>query len=442
MSDASRDPAAVSTRAQAIPDPAAPTKRDAPPARAEVIGHGLTWVATWSLRFVFIAAGAVVLGLLVKYGWYVIFPVLLALIFATVLAPVGFVLRERLGLPAGLAAGLALLGAIGVVVGAGFAVAPQVAGQSTEIAQDVNTGLQQVQDFVQSLEFVSADQIDAAVQGLQDVVTGSASSIASGLIVGVSAVTNALITLVIALVLTFLFLKDGRRFLPWVGRVAGPHAGDHLVEVGIRAWRTLGGFIRTQALVSLIDAVIIGAGLLVLGVPLAIPLAVLTFFAGFIPIVGAITAGALAVLVALVSNGITGALIVLAIIVAVQQLEGNVLSPWLQSKTMQLHPAVVLLSVTLGSTLFGITGAFLAVPVVAVAAVVLRYLDEVVTARTRPAVDPPYVDGLADNERPPAVHAERPLRDVDADDPVEQDRHDVAEHVVRDEDQQGSGRSH
>src|SRR5690606_1732758 len=123
----------------------------------------------------------------------------------------------------------------------------------------------------------------------------------------------------------------------------------------------LGGFIRTQAVVSAIDAVFIWIGLVIIGVPLAVPLAIITFFAGFIPIVGAFAAGALAVLVALVSNGTSGALWTLVVIIAVQQLEGNFLSPLLQSKTMDLHAAVVLLSVTLGGTMFGVAGAFLAV---------------------------------------------------------------------------------
>ena len=130
-----------------------------------------------------------------------------------------------------------------------------------------------------------------------------------------------------------------------------------------------------------------------LGVPLALPLAVLTFIAGFIPIVGAVVAGALGVLVALVSNGFTTALIVLIIIVAVQQLEGNVMQPMLQSRSLGLHAVVVLLAVTAGSTLYGIAGAFLAVPVVAAAAVVLRYLGERVDDRAAggpaPRVDPP-----------------------------------------------------
>ena len=143
-----------------------------------------------------------------------------------------------------------------------------------------------------------------------------------------------------------------------------------------RVWATLGGFIRTQTLVALIDAVIIGVGLWILGSPLAVPLAVITFFGGYIPIIGAFVSGALAVLVTLVTNDYKDALIALVIVIAVQQLEGNVLSPMLQGKNMNLHPAVVLLSVTAGGSLFGITGAFLAVPVAATVAEIMRYVNE------------------------------------------------------------------
>ena len=117
--------------------------------------------------------------------------------------------------------------------------------------------------------------------------------------------------------------------------------------------------------------------------PLAFVLAVVTFFAGFIPIIGAVTAGALAVVIALVSNGLINALLVLALILLVQQIEGNVLQPVLQSKAMGLHAAIVLLSVTVGSTLAGIIGAFLAVPVAATIATVLRYHAEMISLRAK-----------------------------------------------------------
>ena len=167
-----------------------------------------------------------------------------------------------------------------------------------------------------------------------------------------------------------------------VRRVTGRRVGWHITEALTRCWNTLGGFIRTQAIVSFIDAFFIGLGLFILGVPLAGPLAIITFFAGFIPIVGAFTAGALSVLVALVGNDFTTALIVLLIVIAVQQLEGNVLSPVLQSRAMNLHPVVVLLSVTVGGGLWGIIGAFLAVPVAAMIAEILRYIGDLTDLST------------------------------------------------------------
>jgi predicted PurR-regulated permease PerM len=233
-----------------------------------------------------------------------------------------------------------------------------------------------------------------------------------------SGVVNGLLTLVIA----FFLIKDGPKFLPWLHRVVGDRPGGHLVEVSKRVWKTLGDFIRTQALVSLVDSILIGAGLFILGVPLALPLAVLTFLGGFVPIVGAIVAGVLGVLVALVSNGFTTALIVLAIIVAVQQLEGNLLQPWLQSRSLNLHAVVVLLAVTGGSTLYGIAGAFLAVPAAAAAAVVLRYLSERVDARVAggeaPTIDPPLevvhvVGGLPGGATPDATVPGAPPDPVD-----------------------------
>jgi predicted PurR-regulated permease PerM len=352
--------------------------------RHQVIGDGLAWTANWSLRWILIAAGAVLLGLVVRETWSILLPVLLALILASVLQPLALLFERRLGFPTTLAAAAVLVGGLAVLIGVGFAIAPSVAGQADDIAADASSGLQEVQDGLQASNIVTEDQLAAAVEGLQDRITDSASSIASGVVVGVGAVGSALVTLVVTLILTFLFLKDGRKFLPWLGDFAGERVGPHLKEILGQSWSTLGGFIRTQALVSFIDAVLIGIGLLIVGVPLAIPLAILTFFGGFIPIVGAIVVGALAVLVALVSVSVTGALIVLGIIVAVQQLEGNVLQPWLQSKSVQLNAAVVLLAITLGSTLFGIVGAFLSVPVTAVAAVVLRYLNRLVSKESDP----------------------------------------------------------
>lgn len=357
--------------------------------RERLIGDGLSWLALWSLRWVLIAAGAVLLAWVVQRTWVIVLPVVLALVVTTVLEPLSRLYEHRLRLGPALAAAAALLTGLAVLVGTGLAIAPSVAGQADDIAADASSGLQELQDRVQSSDMVTEDQVDSGIQNIQGRLTDSADAIASGVLGTLGALGSGLVTLIITLLLTFFFLKDGRRFRPWLHAVTGRRAGPHVVTVLERSWATLGGFIRTQALVSLIDAIFIGVGLLLVGVPLAVPLAVLTFFGGFVPIVGAFVVGAIAVLVALVSVGWGGALIVLGIIVAVQQLEGNVLQPWLQSKVMRLHPAIVLLAVTLASTLFGIVGAFLAVPVVAVLAVTLRYLDEVVRDRTPPAAETP-----------------------------------------------------
>ena len=370
--------------------------------REQVIGDGIAWTARWSLRWVIIALGAYLVGLVISRFWSILLPVILALIVTTVLQPLVRLFEKRLKFPAGLASAAVLLGSFAIVILVGVLIAPAIASQAGDIANDASRGLTRVEGWVNDSNLISDQQVNSVVSAAQDKLTASASGIASGVLLGVSAVSSAVITLLITLILTFFFLKDGRRFAPWMRSLTGSRVGPHLVAVTSRAWLALGGFIRTQALVSLIDAVLIGAGLLIVGVPLAIPLAILTFFGGFIPIVGAVSVGAISVLVALVSNGVAGAIIIFVLILAVQQLEGNVLTPLLQSRTTNLHAALVLLGVALGSTLFGIIGAFLAVPALAVGAVIFRYLNEVVTERSpeeRPAVDDlPEPPGLGSSE--------------------------------------------
>ena len=351
------------------------------PERGATIGQGIAWLATWSLRLILIAVAAVLLGMLVGRLWSVVLPVLLALLLASVLWPPTAWLRRRRVAPA-LAAAIVLLTSLALLLGLLGSLAPSVASQLGDIAVQAGQGLVQVQEYVTRPPLDLADaQVDAAVQGLTERLQGSAAALASGVLYGVTAVGSLLVTAALALVLTFFFIKDGPRFLPWLRGVVGDRVGAHLDVVLTRSWSTLGSFIQGQALVGLVDAVLIGIGLVVLGVPLALPLAVLTFFGGFIPIVGAFVVGALAVLVALVTKGTTTALIVTAIIFAVQQIEGNVLQPLLQGKSLRLHPGLVLVAVAAGSGLYGVAGAFLSVPVAAVAAVVLRYLSEVIDGR-------------------------------------------------------------
>ncbi len=333
------------------------------------------------MRLVAVAAALWVLSWVIGKSWVILLPVVLALIVCTVLWPPVRWLRDK-GMPPAAAALLVLVAAVAVLAGILAAVTPAIVNQAGELAEQATAGVVKVRDWLGGPPLnISDAQLNSAVDAINDTLNSSSAKIASGLFTGVGAATSALVTFFTAIVVAFFFLKDGPRFLPWLRHVSGRPAAPHLAEILQRVWATLGGFIRTQAIVSLVDAVLIGIGLVVLGVPLAYALAILTFIGGFVPIVGAFVAGGLAVLVALVANGPVNALIVLGIIVAVQQLEGNVLQPWLQSKSMKLHAVIVLLAVTLGASLFGVVGAFLAVPVAAAVAVILRYYDEQVAGR-------------------------------------------------------------
>jgi putative heme transporter len=341
-------------------------------------------LATWSLRAVLVALGVALVVFLVGQLWVAFLPVALALILATLLRPpVTWLVRLRF--PPGLAAVVAILAAFALIGGVAVLIEQRVAGQFGQLFNQGAAGLGQIQRWLAGppLNLASARN-GTLVSSLVGDFQQRAATIVSTAFTAVSTLTSILVTVLLTIVLTFLFIKDADRFLPWMGRWIGPPAGPHIEAVLQRSWTVLGSFVRTQALVGLLDAVLIGIALLILGVPLALPLMVLIFFAeAFLPVVGAIVMGALCVLVALVGNGITTAVIVLIVVVVVPQIEGNVFLPYLQGRSLKLHPAIVLLAVTAGGEIFGVSGALLAVPVIAVASELARYLSEQANARAR-----------------------------------------------------------
>jgi len=352
--------------------------------RGEIIASDGRTAAAWALRFIIIVAASALLLYLLKFVWVGLLPALLALVVSTVLWPPVRALRNRVGAPPALAVTLVLLAFFGIIAAIFALMAPLVQNQGGQLIEQSQKGITDTVAWAEerfNLGIIDSDRVQQTLQQITDFVRGQASNIASGVMSGIGIVASVSTTLVLTLILTFFFLKDGDRFLPWLRKYVGIKSGWHLTEVLMRCWNTLAGFIRAQAIVSMVDAVFIGLGLLLLGVPLWPVLAVITFFGGFIPIVGAFTAGLLSITVALVSNGPMNALLALLLVIAVQQLEGNILSPILQSHAMGLHAAIVLLSVTVGGTLFGIVGAFLAVPVAAVIAVWLGYWAEMTALR-------------------------------------------------------------
>jgi predicted PurR-regulated permease PerM len=317
----------------------------------------------------------VVLWLLGKM-WSVIWPLVVALLLTTLTWPLARFLRRHRWHPA-LAATTVTLVSLLVAVGVIVLIVVPVASQSSELAKGVVDGIQQIREWAAGPPLnIGDDQVSTAFDAAIDRIQSSVGSIVTATVTGVSTVVNGIVTTVLAIFLMFFFLKDGPRFLPWLTRQLPGRLAIDVPTVATRSWDTLGAFVRSQAFVGLLDAVFIGLGLWIVGVPLVLPLAVLTFVTAFVPIVGALFAGLVAVLIALVFNGPTDALIVLAIIVAVQQLEGNVFQPMVQSRGLGLHAAVVLLAVTLGGSLAGIVGALLAVPVAALIAVFWSYLRE------------------------------------------------------------------
>ncbi|MCW2696000.1 MAG: Permease [Modestobacter sp.] len=369
------DRASGSTSPAAAADPTAnSTKAPVPgPDRAQRMQAATRRVAIASAQLLLISAALVVIGWVFGRLWVVLLPVVLGLLFSTVLWPATRFLRNH-GWPPALAAAVVLLVFLGALGGIVAVIAPQVVSQVEDLADGFAAGLQQVQQWIAGPPLNLGDeQIGSAVDSVINSVQSNAQNIAGYAVTTATTIGSLLINLVLALILTFFFLKDGPKWTPWLAAQTGPRAAPHVAALSGKAWKTLSEFIRQQAFVGFIDAFFIGIGLLVLGVPLVLPLAVLTFFGAFIPIIGAFVAGAFAVLIALVSVGFTKALIVLVIVLVVQQLEGNVLQPLIQGRGLNLHAAVVILAVTAGSSLAGIIGAFLAVPVAALIAVAYRY---------------------------------------------------------------------
>lgn len=358
------------------PDPMEPVDR------ADVIGEGAKSFAWWCLRFLIVVAALYVVGLGLSQVGQAMIPVLLALLITSVLYPITSGLK-RIGVPTVVGALLSLLAGFVVLGGLVSLIAPSIVSQWPSLADQTVKGIRKVQDWAAGPPLNLHDnQLNDYIQQVTGWLQGHSEDIVSIAMNVGGSVSSGIVTMLMTLVIVFFMLKDGHRFIGWVRTLVGRRGGFHASELFTRLWNTLSGYIRAQAAVSFVDGVFIGLGLWLMGVPLAFPIAILTFMAGFIPIIGAVSAGGVAVLVALVTGGFWQAVLALGLVVLVQQIEGNVLQPLLQSRVMELHPVVVILAVLLGGGWYGILGAFLAVPTAASLAVFFRYLGDMIDLRT------------------------------------------------------------
>ncbi|MFI1566900.1 AI-2E family transporter [Streptomyces sp. NPDC020490] len=298
-------------------------------------------------------------------------PVLLALLGTALLGP----LHRRLvkaGVHRSAAAGLTCVAVVAVVGGAVYIV----------VAALLDTGDQIVASLKEAARGVAA-HFGAAGTSLDDLASNSrqllakfGGTAASGVISGVSVVGESIAMAVLALLLVFFFLRDAHRAVGTLRALVPSDSGDTVEAMARRAYGAVEGFMRGTTFIALIDALCITVGLLILGVPGAVGLGALVFVGAYIPYLGAFISGAVAVLVALADRGFVIALWALGVVLAVQVLEGHVLQPMIQSRTVQMHPAAVLLAITAGASVAGILGMLLAVPLTAAAFGVLHELRD------------------------------------------------------------------
>ncbi|MFF5445265.1 AI-2E family transporter [Streptomyces sp. NPDC012888] len=344
------------------------------PDPASVVPWGVRVAAEVSWRLLLMAGMLWVLMKVISEVRLVVLAFAAALLVTALLQP--FVVRlRRAGLPRGLATAVtAVLGF--VVIGlVGWFVVWQVMENLDDLSDRVRDGINELKAWALDSPFhVTEKQINDIADNLTDTIGTNTEEITSAGLQGVTVMVEVLTGILLAMFSTLFLLYDGKRIWGWVLGLVPAVARQGVAGAGPRAWRTLTAYVRGTVIVALIDAVFIGLGIWILDVPLAVPLAVFIFLFAFIPLVGAVVSGALAVVVALVTEGVFAALMVLLVVLAVQQIEGHVLQPFILGRAVRVHPLAVVLSVAAGGMVAGIGGAVVAVPLVAVTNTVVGYL--------------------------------------------------------------------
>jgi putative heme transporter len=364
-----------------VRQPAAPLAQTGPPLRVltdreldKDIPYGVRIAASWAWRLglILLVGGALVW--LLRQVSFLIIPVMVAALLAGLLSPITSWLRRR-GLPGGLAVAATVLGFIGLIAGALALVGRQLLIGFGELWSQALEGVKQVQDWLSAGPLhLTAAQIDQYVKEATDALQNNSSSILSGALSFGSTAGHFAAGMLLALFILIFFLLEGDRIWAFLVRLLPRKARAAAFGAGRKGWSSMVSYARIQMFVAMVDAVGIGVGAAIIGVPLALPLGVLVFLGSFIPVVGALLTGIIAVLLALVANGPVNALIMLAIVLLVQQLEGHILQPLVMGKAVSLHPVAVILSVAAGSYLAGIPGALFSVPILAVANSAIRYI--------------------------------------------------------------------
>ncbi len=384
------DPAPALTSDPAITTNSPPVNATAPPvAEPEVevattttpefdraVPRGLQIAAAWSWRVILVVVVLWGIAWLARDLSEVFVPLAIAILLAAMLSPVANRLSDW-GLPRGAATAITLLGGLALIAGALILIGTQIASQGSELSTNVVQGFNQLIDWLRNgplhltSAWVDSSQWSTKITQLLQDSSGAIATYAAD--IGAQ-VGHFLAGFAITLFALFYFLYEGRGIFTFLLKFIPSAPRGHVDQAALKGWRSLSAFVRATILVALSDSVGVLIVALILGVPVAPALAALVFIGAFVPLVGAFVSGFVAVLVALVALGPVKALIMLAGIIVVMQVEGHILQPFLLGRAVKLHPLAVLLSIAIGITVGGIVGALMAVPLLAFTKSFIQYL--------------------------------------------------------------------
>ncbi|WP_435591152.1 AI-2E family transporter [Nocardia sp. bgisy118] len=330
--------------------------------------------AEWAWRLLVIFAAVLALVMIVQRLATVVIPTAIALLAAALLAPL-VDWMQRLGIPRWVGVFVSMVGSLGLVAGIMTFVVEQFVDGVPQLSDEFTGSIHKIQDWlINGPPHMSDDQIRNAGDTIVKTIQSNQDSLTSGALTTATVIGHILTGTFLTLFILIFFLYSGDQVWQFVTRIVPTAHRERVRLAGQLGFGSLVGFVRATVAVAAVDAIGIGAGLAILGVPLALPLASLVFISAFIPIIGAFLAGSIAVFIALVTKGLVTALIVLGIIIAVMQLESHVLQPLLLGRAVSIHPLAVVLAIAAGVVLGGIAGGLLAVPFVAVMNTAIRSL--------------------------------------------------------------------
>ncbi|MGB3413664.1 MAG: AI-2E family transporter [Microbacteriaceae bacterium] len=344
------------------------------PSVEAAVPWGVKVAAAWSWRLLVIIGVLIVFGILIIELRYLVIPMLIALLLGALLVPVvDWLHRHRW--KRWLAVLVVEIGIIAVVTGLVILVVTQVRAGFSDLQERTSLAIDELKVVLNGDPFyITNIQIDEYIHKIAEFFEKDVNIILNGLFSVGSTVGHVLTGLLLTLFALVFVLLDGRMIWNWIVRLLPKRARAAAHGGGKAAWVTLSSYIRVQIVVALIDAVGIGLGAFILGLPMAFPIMILVFMGSFIPIVGAVLTGTIAVFVALIYNGWLVAIIMLAVVLLVQQVEGHVLQPWIMGSAVKIHPLAIVLVVAGGTMVAGIPGALFAVPLVAMLNTGISYI--------------------------------------------------------------------